>query len=331
MKTYQIILLLSFLFLTLCVVGFFVRKKILSGSFSHENVLGYSNLALQVSIFFVAVFGYFYTVIPLYSKAVLEEEVAKSQIALKESTAKLEKTEFFIKNTQSVIKHNEAVIKEKQMEIVKLDDVIASQENNIKNLNNNLNLSKNELYKTKSLLNSTNNILKVTNNKFLEVGEKIDNLHKVAKEKGIIAFKDELRSCGKELYNLLLSYEDHPKNQIELLIKEVDNTSNCFIEKSKSSYYNKLLLEDDKQILHEKVNNISTEFNRSAHEYLLLQLKPYEDLVTKIENIKKNLPEKWSDKHNEKFKLEKDFIEYNTDLSLKIIKLKSDLINQLSL
>lgn len=40
------------------------------------------SFAAQIGLLLIAVWGYFFTVVPLYSKAVLEEQIAKKELEL---------------------------------------------------------------------------------------------------------------------------------------------------------------------------------------------------------------------------------------------------------
>lgn len=81
--------------------------------------------ASQVLLLVLGVFGYFYTVLPLYEKALLDEEIAKKTLELNKASADLAKTSLDLQAKEGELQRLATMTEQKTRELERKEDELA--------------------------------------------------------------------------------------------------------------------------------------------------------------------------------------------------------------
>lgn len=232
---------------------------------SLEEKLNITNTITQVCLLLLAVIGYFYTVIPLYSKAVLEEQVAKIQIDIDEKN--------------KIISSKEKELLEIQNKIEKLNgdnNKLKTQEELTRyrlklNINYSLHLEKVFCFK------SLDNIGGIYDRKTFKINE--------AKKEEILKEKEKIYNCIKEKITSLELEDKEKEIESELLqtleqnkaksFKLFDEYFNSYVANIESEYklFRKSLKEKTKEI--DKYKKSNPQKHQFDNINLLLEAKDF--------------------------------------------------------
>ena len=226
-----------------------VKKKWFENEKFSNLLKNLSNIS-QLGLLLLAIFGYFYTVKPLYSKALLEEQTAEKEIELRKLGT----------------------------DINKLKSELVSGQKELQNVRNMANEANESLLQTTSKLNIAEQKVR-TKEKELGVAEQkvgikekelgiaenklIDN-YKLTKPAALSAFRDDIRTCT---YRTLLS-----TSSIGLDEETIKELNNCTTEKTYNSLYVRQLAANDKEIITKQVDKLvekmRTEGGSLVNDYL---------------------------------------------------------------
>ncbi len=96
------------------------------------------SFAAQIGTLALAIIGYFYVVIPLYSKAVLEEQIAKKELELADKDKKTKTLETDIANQQRELAIATNAVEQQKSRLRQLEHEAASQGQALKSTRNSL-------------------------------------------------------------------------------------------------------------------------------------------------------------------------------------------------
>lgn len=270
------------------------RKSYLKGSSKHlqkksikfkdvDKLLARSANASQVGVLLLAIFGYFYTVLPVYQKALLDEEIAKKTIELQ-------------------------AMKEK---VLKAESVLASREADLIDMNRRIEIAQNEASKTKKELNNEKfKVIKLkdeVNNKYNDLLPRLLNdFVSIAIEKcnGKINDVVNYSSCVSDKAIDVLPFSEIDKKRLKSLFEK--SKANLFISVNDFEKENN----NKKRELNDRINDlkIRCEENKKSSDYL--------NEFKKI-NIDSDCSLSLMKPQNEIFRLDIDYIFKKKDLFYK--------------
>ena len=199
-----------------------------------------SNLS-QLGLLLLAIFGYFYTVKPLYSKALLEEQVAEKEIELK-------KLGMNINNMK-----NELVARQKELSNVQ--DMANLAKISLEQTTTKLSIAEQKVnIKEKELKNSEQKL--ETKEKNLQIAENklVDN-YKLTKPAALSAFRDDVRTCAyrTSLNTIAIGLDEtmikvltdciHEKTYNSLYVRQLANSDNEKITRQEEALIEKMRIQ----------------------------------------------------------------------------------------
>lgn len=123
------------------------------------EMLKIMSLVSQIVVAFVAIFGYFYTVVPIYQKEMMAEELVKNQAKLALVKNELEKSELYVNTNKKLIDDQNLKIKNLSKENLELKDESEKIANTIKYKNNEIESLNLEISKKEKTLKESKKIL----------------------------------------------------------------------------------------------------------------------------------------------------------------------------
>ncbi|EAT8440795.1 hypothetical protein E8Q25_09315 [Salmonella enterica] len=233
-----------------------------------------------------AIFGYFYTVRPIYQKELLSEDIAKKEVELKSL-----KTEMAY--SKKSIEHNEVVQKELESNIARLDLQHKKSEEKLNSINSELKQTLNELNQQKLIAKRAVN----ANNKNLEsvFWENFSGLVAVVYLSKSTHFANNTLADSKSAYSdpddLYLS----PYNAISQALKDGNrnfiSSSENVPENIRTKILNKIknALEKNKSTLIRKPIGYNDKINKLIKDIELTSLKTDQDGIMRNYEAEKEL------------------------------------------
>lgn len=210
------------------------------------------NVAAQVGLLLLAIFGYFYTVRPFYSKALLEEQIAERELELKK--------------IRSDIDGASLLLARKKVEVDQLQTMYAGASARLMAAQKNIaNLGKNLLAKQSELA---------------LLGAKHSDLYSKSSQSATQLLHEELYICVFGITNVYTT----------TAVDAVDWIKKCIVDKDKKSDAFVALSDDDRAILHLKTRLFSETIQRkfteksASFDLEIKQLKEQESALEKENN-----------------------------------------------
>lgn len=187
-----------------------------------DNIEKFSQLGLLI----LALIGYFYTVVPVYQKELLTEQISQKELDLTNKTNDLKKIQESFIQIQNSLQENEKIINNQQKLIAKVTNEINHLEKNRINLEkkveeNYQNFRNESIYNflTFWVIRNTMELDTNTNLAYLDLPKKFPEGLKEADKKMLMQFiLDEQNATRKQIDNLNKEINDFKKLKKEEII-----------------------------------------------------------------------------------------------------------------